>query len=553
MYVYFRLTTLQLQVEIIVTMADTLISDYEASLRELTINSKPIIDNLTIIARENTAQAEGITGVIINRIYKCIPEQKLYSLYLLDSICKAVGAPYNLLFGQEIFKIFSHIYVLVNEATRAKLVKIYELWKTTKAKGTNDSLFPDTQLEKIGTFLRQALPRKIEDQQQKSISQSNLVADLDSLVSILQQNGATDPSDSLTSQKLSALGALRQYILLQPLSQSDLRDVQEKLTQMRNQAQQKPKIESPHQQNVPLHHLPKNSVAGIVAPTNSTPEADPPKPKAVSLFQTLVASGLIKVDQSLKAGSKPEYELVLPKHKFIPQTYNGSGASFLSSFLQNAHLSQMPQHEQIKYKEIIKIEKKLGSDENRANVLQQFIIKNVLDASTVQVLYETKSLKCSQCGKRFPVDDNGAIQKRLHLDWHFRINKRQANYKTNVQSRSWYLDTSSWTQFQENELSELEPSVTKKEITPANMAPQQTYVVIPSDETNMNNVCAICREHIKPSINPSTEEWVWSGCMLAPGNNSGRKIVHIACYEEAKKKRGAEDDGGSRVKRERHN
>lgn len=534
-------------------MADSLIADYEASLRELTINSKPIIDNLTIIARENTDHAEGIVQVINNRIYKCIPEQKLYSLYLLDSICKAVGSPYNVLFGHEIFKIFSHIYVLVNEATRAKLVKIYELWKTTKAKGTNDPIFPNAQLEKIGAFLHQALPRKVENQQ-PMISQTNLVADLDGLVSILQKIGATDPSDTLIPQKLSALSALRQYILLQTLSQSDLRDVQEKLIQMRNQAQQKSKTESPQQPNVALHQLPQTSVATtVVNPTAAMPEVDPPKPKAVTLFQTLVASGLIKVDQSLKAGSKPEYELVLPKQKFTSQTYNGSGGSFLSHFLQNAHLSQMPQHEQIKYRELIKIEKKLGMEENRINNLQQFISKNVLDASTVQVLYETKSLKCSQCGKRFPADENGAVLKRLHLDWHFRINKRQANYKTNVQSRSWYLDTSAWINFHENELSELEPSVVKKESTPANVMPQQTYVVIPSDETNMNNVCAICREHIKPSINPSTEEWVWSGCMLAPGNNSGRKIVHIACYEEAKNKRGAEDDGGYRVKRERRN
>lgn len=535
-------------------MADSaLISDYEGSLRELTINSKPIIDNLTIIARENTDQAEGIVQVIINRIYKCIPEQKLFSLYLLDSICKAVGPPYNVLFGNEIFKIFSHIYVLVNEATRSKLVKIYELWKTTKAKGTSNPLFPSTQLEKIGTFLRQAIPRK-EEQQPKTISQSNLVADLDSLVSILQNNAASNPSDILIPQKLSALGALRLYILLQALSQSDLRDVQEKLTQMRNQAAQKPNIDSTQPPKASSPQLPQNPVGNTVA-TTTTPitEADPLKPRAVTLFQNLVASGLIQVDQSLKAGSKPEYKLILPKHKFTPQTYNGSGATFLSNFLQNAHLSQMPQHEQIKFKEIIKIEKKLDSEEDRSKTLQQFISKNVLDASTVQVLYETKSLKCSQCGKRFPADENGSVQKKLHLDWHFRINKRQANYKTNVQSRSWYLNTSAWISFQESELSELEPSIIKKESTPANVTPQQTYVVIPSDETNMNNVCAICREHIKPSINPSTEEWVWSGCMLAPGNNSGRKIVHISCYEEAKNKRGAEDDGGNRVKRERYN
>ena len=75
----------------------TIVEDYEASIKELTFNSRPIIETLTTIAQENTEAAEGILNVITTRIYKCIPEQKLFAMYLLDSICKIVGQPYNLL------------------------------------------------------------------------------------------------------------------------------------------------------------------------------------------------------------------------------------------------------------------------------------------------------------------------------------------------------------------------------------------------------------------------------------------------------------------------
>lgn len=528
--------------------SSSLVDDYSASLRELTFNSKPIIDNLTIIARENTQYADSIAAAITNRIDKCIPEQKLYTLYLLDSICKTVGPPYNGLFGKEIYRVFTHMYGLVNELIRAKLIKIYDLWKVLKEKGTNAPLFPSEQLGKICNFLRQARPHGADPQ--TAISQQNLIANINDLLSLLTKN--LDSGDTLIPSKISALGALREYLLLQKLSQSDLKDVQEKLNQMRSQVIQNPRLESPLPEGAAAYFQAHQNVDALATSPSVSVRVEAPEPTAVGLFHDLISLGLVKVDQSLRAGSKPEYKVVIPKQKYSPQTFGETSTSFLSSLLQGAQMNQMAQHEQIKYKELVKIESKID-EKLYGSSLQLFLSNNVLDASTVQVLYETKPLKCSQCGKRFAADARGANQKKLHLDWHFRINKRHANYKTNVQSRSWYLDTVTWINFQENDLSEFESTTNKREIAHASKIPQLTYVVISSDETNMNNVCAICREHIKPNINPATEEWVWNDCMLAPGSNLGRKIVHISCFDETDRKRVTEGEGNPRIKRERFN
>jgi hypothetical protein len=48
---------------------DEVAREYDAELSELTFNSKPMINALTIIAEENIAYAEEIVRVIENRIW----------------------------------------------------------------------------------------------------------------------------------------------------------------------------------------------------------------------------------------------------------------------------------------------------------------------------------------------------------------------------------------------------------------------------------------------------------------------------------------------------
>lgn len=519
-----------------------LVEDYAASLKELTFNSRPIIVNLTTIAKENTDLADGILAAISHRIHHCIPEHKLFALYLLDLICKTVGAPYNVLIGDDIFKLFSHVFLLVDTATRARLVKMYHLWRVFRLKGGTMPLFPLAEMDRIQAFLQQAGFRVDVPPAATAPSAALLVAAIDTLLPAMERRSAG--GDTALQARCAALVELRQLLQSQALSPADLAGVQEKLVAMQRQEAAAVaalmETSSVASESTPTTPVVRSATVSVASTPGATPVAPAaPVSRASALFSNLVASGLVSVDQSLKPGSKPVYKLVIPKIKYLGTTASPS-ANVLEQLLRDAAGGQS-QYVQIKVKELVKVLKKVTE-----GGLQQFVASGMLEPLTVQVLYETKLSKCAQCGKRFTGDDAGAARKRVHLDWHFRINKRQTNHKINIQSRAWYLEDAEWVRFDESTLLEYAVAVAARpDSSTTQRAVREQYVVVPSNDSDMNNVCLVCREHVKATYNDSLGEWVWDGCTYAPGTKSGRKIVHVACLEETSRKRGAEADADS--------
>ena len=121
-------------------MSDEEIAEYALELRELKVNSKPIITSLTMLAGEiggsNRAAADAIAGVVEKRIRTSEPKLKLTALYVLDSIAKNIGGHYVARFAAKLPETFLAAHVVADEPTRKSMARLFHTWRPIFAQAT---------------------------------------------------------------------------------------------------------------------------------------------------------------------------------------------------------------------------------------------------------------------------------------------------------------------------------------------------------------------------------------------------------------------------------
>ena len=130
------------------TEADETCADYADALKDLTINSKPMITSLTMLAQELGAHDVTIAcriGELIERhIRTSSPKAKLCGFYLMDSIAKNVKGHYVGHFAKGLADLYISVYQIADSTTQKSMSHLFDTWR---------AVFPQSALEPIERIL----------------------------------------------------------------------------------------------------------------------------------------------------------------------------------------------------------------------------------------------------------------------------------------------------------------------------------------------------------------------------------------------------------------
>lgn len=272
------------------------------------------------------------------------------------------------------------------------------------------------------------------------------------------------------------------------------------------------------------------AIAALRSPVpNKAEPAKPATPDPMALLSALRGSGLLPPSTPQQGHTQPRVvQQVAPPP---PVTATPSTASFdLASILAKAQSIAAN----------AKAGPVISSGEFQLTVtsLTQF------RPHLFRTLYDALGPPCTQCGRRFTLDDEGKKKKTAHMDWHFRVHQRMIEAEKRGQHRSWYVDQADW--LRNVETIDLDQTESQDGASNTNAAaaakPRVQYIRVPDRDDNLNSICPICQEKFETKWLDEAQEWVWMDVVRV-----GDRAYHATCYAEVTKESGLPLSGNSRA------
>ncbi|KAI3340388.1 hypothetical protein F4824DRAFT_453142 [Ustulina deusta] len=152
------------------------------------------------------------------------------------------------------------------------------------------------------------------------------------------------------------------------------------------------------------------------------------------------------------------------------------------------------------------------------------------------LLFEAQGPQCTQCGRRFPTNEEGKKRKTAHMDWHFRVNQRSNETEKRGLHRSWLVDEMDWINTRETiDKDHVVQTGDTDSASGGSIAkvPKTQYIPVPDDPVLAASVCPICQDKFETRWLDDAQEFVWADAIKV-----GDRVYHGSCHREAFK------DGG---------
>lgn len=442
-------------------------ANYKATLSELSSTSKIEINALTMLAEDNKEFAVHIAACIEDQLKSVPKNRKLPILYLIDSICKNYPkSVYVQLFTQNIVSNFCNVFEVSDEKVRKSLHKLRMTWDTTK-------IFPQKKLNAIDERVHGMDPNWPVLHKIPTVTRTQPPPQT------MQQQPQQQQSHSqpVTNNSSQLAGPGLEGNKRNNQGRNNTKRKRVKLGQNRNHPQT---IEAPV-----LHVLPPPQTFIdpniIQAPQiHPIPYLDPSITIAGNEHLQPVPAANYTLDPNL---------IIAPSNE--PQ-------------LTNQQLFCTPQQSQ-------------------NQILPNIQEPQPAHLSVLESLYGGQ--QCSNCSLRF--DDNKIKENayKIHLDWHFRQNKKGDNMYAR---RKWYYPLDLWVQFREISDELQEDNNNDNDVTCPLVSDPDEVPTAPASIEDENNICSVCHETFEKFWAEEEEEWRLKNAKLY----EDERVYHPLCLQD---------------------
>ncbi|KAJ7764985.1 hypothetical protein DFH07DRAFT_811027 [Mycena maculata] len=523
--------------------------DYSNQLAELKVNSRPIIQNLSMIAQEFARFADIVAQSIESHIRRVPQWMKLPAFYLLDAISKNVYDPYARHFSVFVVPLFLETYHQVDENTRSKMEEMLITWRTGAPTGN----------ELFGAAAQRAIERGVWGDGGSStntnnfysgsgqITKTQVLTELEFTLNQKERAVQANPYDTTSQNHISILHQLRKLVEA-GVSQEELQQI---LTQLRS-----------------LVRAAVPPPAPAPAPPPPAPVAAPPpswQPQPQSSYPVQGSSFLPTAAPMYPFPTYDNVKTETPPSVLPSASGSASGSAAPSSILNL--LSTLKEAGILKRAGLSESGTPLGAgatsgeDASMSNpeppdferessrtyrdaILRRDVKLTSADISRkrpdiVEFLYDRLAAQCKQCGIRFPDTVFGKKRMEDHLDMHFKQNRKANQNIGRGHSRSWFVGVEDWVQDMSIDVKGKGRAdggarpLNAKAAAAAEVAKRDAdlraqHVVVPPGEEAKPVSCPICKESFKSEFLEDDEDWVWRNAVIKDD-----RVYHATCHAEA--------------------